>query len=246
MPSRKNASQRDAGRVFPESIPPHWLSLGLLTVLRSLAYANSLWGKFVFDDLSVILQNPTLMNIKKLSEVMAPVGGGWRRLLFATYALNYYWGGLDTFGYHLVNVALHVINVLLIYGIILSLFQDEERSRYVALGGAAVFGVHTLLSGAVSYIAGRSSVLCATFYFAAVYLFFRGLNSKHRPSQLAFFGLTAVAGLLAWEAKQEAITLPVFLAAVVLLRARKINWRWIAALSLLPLLLVVVMWDRLK
>ena len=246
MPSRKNARPKDAGGVFRESIPPHWLCLCVLTVLTCLAYADSLWGKFVFDDMSVIFQNPTLMNVKTFSEVMSPVGGGWRPLLFASYALNHYWGGLDTFGYHLVNVVLHVINVLLIYGIILSVFRDEERSRYVALCGAAVFGVHTLFSGAVSYIAGRSSVLCATFYFAAVYLFFKGLNSEHRQSRLAFFGLTALAGLLAWEAKQEAIALPVFLAAVVLLRAQKINWRWIAALGFLPLLLIVFMWDRLK
>ena len=41
----------------------------------------------------------------------------------------------------------------------------NTRARFAALAGAAVFAVHTMFSGVVSYIAGRSSVLCATFYF---------------------------------------------------------------------------------
>jgi tetratricopeptide (TPR) repeat protein len=248
MASRKNLPDRVQGRTPKEWIPSHLFSLCLLTVLSALTYANSLHGKFVFDDLSIVLQDPTLMNVKTFSQAMSPaVGGGWRPLLFVTYALNHYWGGLDTFGYHLVNVGLHVINVLLVYGILLSAFlEDDERSRYVALCGAAVFGVHTLLSGAVSYIAGRSSVLCGTFYFAAIYLFFKALKTERPQNRFILFGLTALAALLSWEAKQEAMTLPLFLAAVLFLRAKKIDWRWIAALAVVPVVSFVLMWERLK
>src|SRR5689334_14556875 len=231
-----------------EWIPAHWMCLGILTVLTVVTYANSLHGKFVFDDLSVILQNAALMNVKTLRDAVSPVlGGGWRQLLFATYALNYYWSGLDTFSYHVVNVALHLINVWLVYGIVLAAFHEEDRSaRFVALCGAGIFAVHTLLSGAVSYIAGRSSVLCGTFYFAAIYLFFKALKTERRQTRAWLFGLTAVSAFLAWSAKQEAITLPLFLAAVVLLRAKKIDWRWIGALAAVPLLAVIVMWGSIK
>ena len=234
-------SARKKSPATPEWIPPHWICLGLLASLTVLTYANSLRGKFVFDDLSIILQNSALMNVKTIRDAVSPlIGGGWRQLLFATYALNYYWSGLDTFSYHVVNVALHVINVWLVYGIVLAaLREDELPSRFVALCGAAVFAVHTLLSGAVSYIAGRSSVLCGTFYFAAIYLFFKALKTERRQTQFWFFGLTALSAFLAWAAKQEAITLPLFLAAVVLLRAKKIDWRWIAALAAIPVLAVL-------
>jgi tetratricopeptide (TPR) repeat protein len=229
-------------------IPPNWLSLCFLAVLTGLTYANSLHGKFVFDDLSIITQNSTLMNVKTLGDaILTSAGGGWRQLLFASYALNYYWSGLDTFSYHVVNVLLHIVNVWLVYGIVLAAFREDERSaRYVALGGAAVFAVHTLLSGAVSYIAGRSSVLCGTFYFGAIYLFFIALNSERRQTRLWFFGLAGVASFLAWEAKQEAITLPLFFAAVIVLRAKKMDWQWIAALAVAPIVSVALMWERIK
>jgi tetratricopeptide (TPR) repeat protein len=244
MSSRKNLPKKSDGATLTDWTPSQTVSLCALAALTALAYANSLQGKFVFDDLVVVLQEPKLMNVKTIGDVFAVTGGRW--LLIITYALNYYWSGVDTFSYHLVNVALHVINVLLVYGIILSVLRDGRRSRYVALCGAAVFGVQTLLSGAVSYIAGRSSVLCGTFYFLAVYLFFNGLNTERRQTRFALFGGAAVAAVLAWGAKQEAITLPLFLAAVVLLQARKINWRWIAALSAIPVLFVMVTWNRLK
>jgi tetratricopeptide (TPR) repeat protein len=233
--------------VLKEWTPPHILSFGVLIALVAVAYANSLHGKFIFDDPKLIQQDDALMNVKTFGDVISLIAtGGWRKLLRVTYALNYYWGGLDSFGYHVVNVSLHAINVLLVYGIILAALREEARSRYVALGGAAVFAVHTLMSSAVSYVAGRSSVLCATFYFAAIYLFLRGLNAERPGIRGLFFGFTAIAGLLAWGAKQEAITLPVFLAAVLFLRMEKKDWRWIAALAVMPLILLAVMWDNVK
>ena len=248
MSSRKNPPEQHAQEIASDWLPPHFICLLLLAAITGLTYANSLHGKFVFDDLSVVLQNSTLMNVKTLSDVLEPgMGGGWRQLLFMTYGLNYYWSGLDTFSYHLVNVLLHVINVWLVYGILIAAFHEDPKvSRYVAICGAAVFGVHTFLSGAVSYISGRSSVLCGTFYFLAIYLFFKGLNAERRQTQVLFFASTAIAGLLAWGAKQEAITLPLFLAAIVLLRAKKIDWRWIAGLAVAPIVTVALVWDRIK
>src|SRR6516162_4556307 len=88
---------------------PHILVLVAITVI---AYANSLNGKFVFDDQQIVLQNAHLMNVHTLADAFA-IGAGWRQLLFFTYGLNYYLSGTDTFSYHLVNLVLHVINVVL-------------------------------------------------------------------------------------------------------------------------------------
>ena len=229
-------------------IPRHAFSFAVLIVLTLLTYINSLHGKFVFDDLQVVQQSPEIMNVKTFRDALNAgwFGVGQRHLLFVTYALNYYWSGLDTFSYHVLNLVLHIVNVLLVYGIVLAVLKEDPRLRFLALAGAAVFAVHPLLSGAVSYIAGRSSVLCGTLYFTAVYVFLKGLDSERGLRRLALFGLTAVCGLLAWEAKQEAIALPLFLAALVFLRAEKKNWRWIAALSAIPVVAVLLLLDQIK
>ena len=233
---------------FEHWIPTHMFSVVLLVVVTVVTYANSLHGKFVFDDLQLVQQNSDIMNVKTFRDAIA---SGWfatgqRHLLFLTYSLNYYWSGLETVSYHVVNLLLHVINVLLVYGIILTVFKRDVQFRFAAMAGAAVFAVHTLLSGAVSYIAGRSSVLCGTFYFTAVYLFFKGLESERRKMRVVVFSFSAVSGLLAWQAKQEAIALPIFLAAVVFLRSEKKNWWWIAGLAAVPLIAVVLLFDQIK
>src|SRR5262249_35329571 len=138
MSARKKASETAKSQARPQWIPPHWLSLSSLAVITFLVYSTSLHGQFVFDDLSIVLQISTLMNVKTFGDAISTgTAGGWRQLLFIIYALNYYWGGLNTFGYHLLNVSLHVFNVWLVYGILSSVLRDDERHRYLALCGAA-------------------------------------------------------------------------------------------------------------
>src|SRR2546428_400760 len=153
--------------------------LGSLILLTVFVYWNSLGNDFVFDD-QVLTENPNLLKIHTLSDA-AGVGLGWRPLLFFTYGLNYYWSGLNPYSYHAVNLLLHIINVVLVYFIIREvvrvLDETERDSAWAAFAGAAIFSVHPLLSSAVSYIAGRSSVLCAVFYFLAVLFFLKLLDA---------------------------------------------------------------------
>jgi len=221
------------------------LACSFLILLTVVVYWTSLSGEFVFDDQQIVLQNPALLNIHTLSDV-GRVALGWRQLLFFTYGLNYYWSGLKPFGYHVFNLTLHVTSVLLVYFIILQMAGRGNDSRYIALAGASVFGVHTLLSSAVDYIAGRSSVLCGVFYFLSILLFLEALDDKRRPGVRALFGaLAGLSGLFAWQAKQEAITLPAILAALLWLKSEKRDWRYIAALALLPLVLAAMAWREL-
>jgi hypothetical protein len=96
-----------------------------LAFVTILVYWSSLSGEFVFDDAQIVLQNPVLLNIHSLSDVVK-LGFSWRQLLFFTYGFNYYWNGLSPFGYHVFNLVLHVINVALVYLIV---FEIAGRRR---------------------------------------------------------------------------------------------------------------------
>jgi protein O-mannosyl-transferase len=224
------------------SIALHIVVLAFVTIF---VYWGSLNGEFVFDDTQIVLQNPVLLNIHSLSDVVK-LGFSWRQLLFFTYGFNYYWNGLSPYGYHVFNLVLHVINVALVYLIVFEI-AGRRRGSECALVGATVFAVHPLMSSAVSYIAGRSSVLCAVFYFLATLLFLKGLNPELRPrARAVYFVLTAVAGVLAWQSKQEAITLPALLAALFWLKHEKRTSRWMVALAALPIVIAALMWKELS
>ncbi|MBI4474800.1 MAG: tetratricopeptide repeat protein [Acidobacteria bacterium] len=216
----------------------------LLVILTFVVYANSLNGRLVFDDIQLVTHNPQLINIHSFGDVLA-LAGGPRQLLVFTYGLNFYLGGLNTFGYHLFNVVLHAINCILVYYIILALLRRTPDNAYIALAGSAVFSVHTLLTGAVSYIAGRSSVLCGTFYFSAVLLFIKALDAHTLKRRAVYLSLTLAATFLAWQTKQEAITLPLIMAGIVILRSDKVNWRWIVPLASAPLFLVILIREQM-
>src|SRR5271169_3417039 len=88
----RKADALSSGWIFDNSIV-----YGIvLVILTAAAYASSLDGKFVFDDQQIVMQNPQLMNIHSIRDVIS-LGAGFRQLLFFTYGLNYYWGGLNTF-----------------------------------------------------------------------------------------------------------------------------------------------------
>jgi hypothetical protein len=85
---------------------PRWLAPALLVAVALIAYHNSLSGPFVFDDLDSIAGNPRIRRLWPLADVLR---GTPRPFATLTFALNYALGGLDVRGYHVVNLAIHVL-----------------------------------------------------------------------------------------------------------------------------------------
>src|SRR5438067_12790603 len=94
----------------------------LLVAAIALAYANALSGPFIFDDIASIVDNPTLHALWPPAALLHPPGGGatvgGRPLLNITLALNYALGGNAVWGYHAVNIAIHAIAALALFGLI--------------------------------------------------------------------------------------------------------------------------------
>jgi len=90
-----------------------------LVVAACAVYANSLSGPFIFDDLLSIPQNPT---IRSLLTSLTPPGGGvtvtGRPLLNLSFALNYALSGDRVWSYHAVNLLIHILSGLTLFGIV--------------------------------------------------------------------------------------------------------------------------------
>ncbi len=181
-----------------------WLLLGALVVLGIVAYWNSFGVPFVFDDLLTVQRN-TGVRFGEFS--WNPLAG--RALLFVTFTLNFLWTGQEVWSYHLVNLLLHLANVVLLFFVgehILSrATADSRHSRLLAFVAAGFFLLHPVQTESVTYISSRSELLSLMFYLVGFLLF---IKWPERKVGFLLSLLVAVPFLLALSSKETAISLP--------------------------------------
>jgi len=182
-----------------------WIGVGLFLLSVGL-YLNTLGHDFVFDDVTLILQNPSVTSLDWFSIVY---WDGYRPVRTLTYAVNYAIGGEDPFGYHLVNVLLHGLNVLLAYFLLFKL----TRSNLIAGSAGLLFAVHPVQSAAVAYVSGRKDLLAAFFVLLGLNLYLKSRNSDFPRLSIAF-----VCFMMAILSKEVAIVFPGILLLVDALR----------------------------
>ncbi len=180
----------------------------LIVGLALTAWWNSFAGSFQFDDFKVIVDNPAVASLGAWWQSMP----GIRPLLKLSYALNLAWAGdaaeRGLFGFHAVNLALHIGNALLLYAIARRLLAGTAHAEAAALLAALIYVVHPVQSEAVTLISGRSMSLMALFYLASLLAYLE---------QRRAWSLAAFAAALA--TRETAITLPLALLLVDRMRA---------------------------
>ena len=96
------------------------LLAGVLVIAGILAYWNSLSGPFIYDDHLSIVENEQIRTLWSPSVLMPerelPVAG--RPLVNISFALNYALGGLNVRGYHIGNLAVHLLCGLLVFAVV--------------------------------------------------------------------------------------------------------------------------------
>lgn len=153
------------------------LSLLLIFACATLVYINSLGNVFVMDDLTLIQGS---LGIRSLENIRNILLHAYRPLRTLSYAIDYYFWGLDPKGYHITNILLHGLSSLWVYAIVQRLTRNVRISLYTAV----LFAVHPIHTDAVTYMSGRRDVLFAFFFLAAFY-FFLGYR-ENRKARYAF------------------------------------------------------------
>ncbi len=181
-----------------------WLPLAA-AALACVAYVNALDNPFVYDDHDTVIGNRSLSDPSNLRFIL--VYTPFRPLVNASYAFDRWLWDYRPFGYHLTNLMLHVIVVILLYAWLRRIIDDAgagRDSRGLAFTGAACFAAHPLQTEAVGYVSGRSEVLCGAFFIAALLLARTAILSGNRTRAV----LAIVSGILALASKETAIVLP--------------------------------------
>jgi tetratricopeptide (TPR) repeat protein len=196
-----------------------------LIVLAGLAaYANSFTCPFVFDDYRGIHDNPHLRHPLASWQWIAASG---RPVVMATLAANYAVSGLETWSYHLMNLAIHVCAALALYGLVrrtllLPQFHCHRSAAGLAAAAAVLWVVHPLQTESVTYLIQRAESLMGLFYLLTLYCTLRAATTASHSQ--AWAGLAVGCCALGMGSKEVMVTAPL----VVLLYDRVFlapSWR---------------------
>ena len=186
-----------------------------------LAFANSFQGTFLFDDKASIVENPCIRTLWQATSAPPQAGLAGRPVASLSFALNYAVGGLDPWGYHAVNLGIHLLCALLIFGLVRrTLLVARLRERYaraavpLAMLVALLWVVHPLQTSGVTYVVQRIESLMALFYLLTLYCFVRGLSSGRRAWWQAAAVVACALGMLTKEAMVTAPAMVLFYDAV--------------------------------
>lgn len=187
----------------------------ILVAAVAAAYATSVHGGFVFDDLPWIVDNEA---IRALWPPWVTAAGTLRPLLFYSLAVNYAVSGLSPWSYHLVNGAIHAATGLLLFGLLrrgLRLPRVDgalgARGEGLAFATVLLWLVHPLNTQAVTYVIQRGESLASMWLAAALYAFVRGVQAPPRARR--WHALVVGCWLAALATKEIAVVLPALILA---------------------------------
>ncbi len=201
-----------------------FIGCALLLILASTTvYFNSLKGSFQFDDLPLI-QSRWVENLETFEHHVRFSSFENRPVVLWTYALNNSLGKGQVFGFHLLNLTVHIGVTLLVFFILSQtqyLYPGKMpgpiafQTSGFPLATALLFALHPLNTDSVSYISSRSSLLATFFYLLTLYLFTRLFSRKNKvPKFNLHWGLLIlllISAYMSIAAKLIAATLPVLI-----------------------------------
>jgi len=188
----------------------------LLLVLAAVAvYANGLTGPFLFDDFAAIVDNPAFGTAGSVRHVFSAPDESTlagRPVVTLTFALNRAVGGTDVRGYHAVNVLIHALCSLVLYGVVRRTLCGRRlaetftgSARSIAFAAALVWTVHPLCTEAVDYIVQRTETLMALCYLLTLYF---AIRAHEGPRRRAWIVAAVAACALGMGCKEVMVTCP--------------------------------------
>jgi len=199
----------------------------IVVFLSALCYMNSLENDFIWDDEYLILLNSQIKSFSHFFDAFKTyVGYGsgnvnnfYRPLQELSNMLDYSIWKENPKGYHLTNLVLHSLTA----GAILFFVFYITGNLFVSFFTGLLFGVHTINTEAVSYVAGRADSLYALFFVLSIvfYIMFANKLLQHNK-KISLYILSLICFTLSIFAKELALILPVLilLYLFVILRGR--------------------------
>ena len=194
----------------------------ILFVLATSVYLPSLNNRFLWDDVALIEKSSSYLNELNIEKILIPRESNKKNLKYyrPTFQISMFtdyqiWGA-KAFGYHLTNVLLFSISAVIFFllsVLILKAFSIQGPEKYSFIG-SLIFIAHPMHVESVSWIAGRTDILCAIFMGLA--FIFHILSGKRFIYILA----ATVSFYLSLLSKELAVVFPLIVISFDLLSGK--------------------------
>lgn len=216
---------------------PLWLHL-LAAAVISLAtvppYLTTFTTPFLLDDSINFAENQATLisdlSLESLRKAATDTPNSRRWLPNISFALHYYFHKHDLWGYHLVNLLIHIGSGILIYMLFYCSLgyvrppTETTRLRFeIALAGSLLWLLHPLQINAVTYIVQRMTSMAAMFCLSSLLCYILARQSRSLGIRIIFFTAALLAAAMALCSKENSLMLPFLLGAyeVYFLRSRQ-------------------------
>lgn len=183
----------------------------LLFFIVFAVYFTATGNGFVWDDISLIVENPAIRSVEGVWSFFASdlhaVGDNsanfYRPIQILSFSIDYFFFGISAFWFHMSSILLHCVNVIFVY-LLICLFSCRRDISFVV---ALLFGIHPVCTEAVTYVSGRADLLVVFFMLLSWIFFIRFLYSN----KFVLYTFSVVCFLLALGSKELALIFPLML-----------------------------------
>ena len=201
-----------------------------LLIAVALCYYPAWHGGLLWDD-DAHITAAALQSLPGLWRIWTDIGATqqYYPVTHSAFWLLHHSFGDATFGYHLVNLALHATSAFLI------LLVLQRLAVPGALLAAVIFALHPVHVESVAWISELKNTLSTVLYLLALLAYLRFAERRERKFWLTAFALFVLALL----AKSVTATLPAVILVIVWWRRGALRWREVVR-PLLPFFGVAV------
>ena len=176
-------------------------SISTIIAFGCLNYYKSMNVPWYFDDFGQIVGNMTVMDLKKaVHGILDPRG-----VAILTFAINYHFGEFNVFGYHIINILIHIFSGILVFWLFLEVFKVGPA---LSLLSSIFFIVHPVQTQSVVYIVQRMTSLSALLFLLSLFLFVNYRISTNKKYRIAYYLLSLLLFASSLLTKQNTATAP--------------------------------------
>lgn len=204
-------------------IAKKWLILAAISVCTFLVFYPSLQCGFTnWDDGTYVTENPMIwkLDVESLKKIFStPVSLNYHPITMLSLAIDYSIDKLNPYYFHLTNVIIHVLNVILLFVFterliaganIRHISQFKLSPFNIPLIVSVLWAMHPMRVESVTWIAERKDVLYVFFFFLSIIFYLKWLDEEKIYAALLCF----VFFILSCLSKAMAVVLPVILVLI--------------------------------